>query len=114
MIEAVFHLGDRTRFEQLVADGSDVIDPSLETEGFVHCSFASQLEGTADRHFADAPTLAAIAVDPSALGAELVVEDSYGSGQAYPHVYGPIDHRALGDIVDLERDDAGHWRLAGR
>lgn len=109
--QTVHHLGDRARFERLVAEGTDLTDPSLATEGFVHCSFASQLEATADRHFGHAERLSAITVDPAALDAELVVEDSYGSGQAYPHVYGPIAHAALGEIVDLERDDTGRWRV---
>ncbi len=55
--------------------------------------------------FAPASTLAgddgvtglmALQLDPSALGGvELIDEDSYGSGQVFPHAYGPVPTSAV-------------------
>lgn len=64
--------------------------PSLASEGFVHCSWGRQVAGTVAKHFADAPEVLALAIDPAALDAQLLEEDSYGSGQAFPHVYGAL------------------------
>jgi uncharacterized protein (DUF952 family) len=82
---------------------------SLDTEGFVHFSFAAQVAGSANRHYADADELVAIEVDPRRLDARVAVEDSYGSGTAYPHVYGPIPASAAVAGHPLRRDDSGRW-----
>lgn len=82
---------------------------SLDTEGFVHFSFAEQVEGSANRHYAAAAELVAVEVDPRRVEARLAVEDSYGSGAAYPHVYGPIPASAAVASHALWRDGSGSW-----
>jgi uncharacterized protein (DUF952 family) len=62
---------------------------SLDVEGFVHCSFIDQVAGTATRYYAGVSGLLVVEFDPSALP-EVRVEDSYGSGTAFPHVYGSV------------------------
>jgi uncharacterized protein (DUF952 family) len=55
-----------------------------------------------EKHFAAETHLLALAIDPAALGdAGLVEEDSYGSGHAFPHVYGPIPTSAVRAVVAL-------------
>lgn len=79
-----------------------IVAPSLETEGFVHCSWGRQVAGTVERHFAGVTGLLALELDPGALGGvALVEEDSYGSGQAYPHAYGPIPLAAVLGAVEV-------------
>lgn len=85
--------------------------PSLEQEGFVHFSFGDQVEGSANRHYAGAAELAAIEVDAAAVGADVAVEDSYGSGVAYPHVYGPVPVASALAVHPLRRTAAG-WQFA--
>jgi uncharacterized protein (DUF952 family) len=82
---------------------------SLDTEGFVHFSFADQVAGSANRHYGDVDELVAIEVDPRRLDARVAVEDSYGSGTAYPHVYGPIPANAAVATHPLRRDAGGRW-----
>ena len=97
------------------ADG-DYRPESLEREGFVHFSFAQQVAGSADRHYADAAALVAVAVDAAALaraGLDVVVEDSYGSGTAFPHVYGPIPAAAAVAVHPLHRGADGRWVFTG-
>jgi len=92
---ALYHLASRTEWNDYQQDGW--IDPaSLDTEGFVHCSWGHQVPATVAKHFAGASDLLALQVDPQALGdVVLVEEDSYGSGQAFPHAYGPIPVSAV-------------------
>jgi uncharacterized protein (DUF952 family)/lysophospholipase L1-like esterase len=104
-----------------VADVFHLVDPagwpasglyrpdSLETEGFVHLSFADQVAGSANRHFAGAVELAAVRLDPVALGTDVRVEDTYGSGTAFPHAYGPLPVAAAVDVQPLARDATGAW-----
>ncbi|MFO8042254.1 MAG: DUF952 domain-containing protein [Alkalispirochaeta sp.] len=68
---------------------------SLQTEGFVHCSFAHQLPAVLARHYPNYPDPPVMAIDTTRLTSELVVEDSYGIGERYPHLYGPIPAGAV-------------------
>ncbi|HSL56220.1 MAG TPA: DUF952 domain-containing protein [Acidimicrobiales bacterium] len=70
---------------------------SLATEGFVHCSTASQLAGVVARHYAGVAELVVATIDPDRLAAELRWEESH-PGDWYPHVYGPIGLDAVIDV----------------
>lgn len=83
-------------------EGGSIDAASLDTEGFVHCSWSRQVPGTVEKHFAGVADLLALRLDPSALGdVDLVEEDSYGSGQAFPHLYGSLPTAAVLGIVVL-------------
>jgi uncharacterized protein (DUF952 family)/lysophospholipase L1-like esterase len=84
---------------------------SLAAEGFVHLSFRDQVEASAAKHFAAAPELVAVEVDTAACDAPMRVEDSYGSGTAFPHAYGAIPASAATSITELRRDADGRWQL---
>lgn len=85
---------------------------SLAGEGFIHCSFVRQVEKSANKHYADASELWVIRIDPSRLRSPLKVEAS-GSGEEYPHVYGPINRDAVTAVIPLVRE-AGRWVLPAR
>ncbi len=59
---------------------------SLETEGFVHLSFADQLSGTLETHFADAERVLLLELNRQAVLADLRLEASRG-GADFPHLY---------------------------
>ena len=63
---------------------------SLADEGFVHLSYGDQVLGTADRFYRDLADPVAVEFDRRALGAAVIDEDSYGSGQRFPHLYAPV------------------------
>ena len=71
---------------------------SLGTEGFIHCSFADQLDAVLKRYYSDADTVTILTIDPTKLDSKLVVEPSTG-GENYPHIYGPIN---IGTIISTE------------
>lgn len=99
--DALYHLATAEEWGRYQQDGA--IEPaSLESEGFVHCSRGEQVAGTLGRHFAGVTGLLALRLDGDGLGgAALVIEDSYGSGQAFPHVYGPIPVAAVFDVTPV-------------
>lgn len=66
------------------------IGASLEEVGFIHCSFAEQLDATRRRFYAGRDDVVVLHIDPELLDAEVRVEDLHGTGEAFPHVYGPI------------------------
>jgi uncharacterized protein (DUF952 family) len=92
---ALYHLATDDEWARYQADGS-IRPGSLDDEGFVHCSWGRQVAGTVARHFDGVTGLLALRLDPAELGdAGLVEEDSYGSGQTFPHAYGPIPVAAV-------------------
>ena len=73
---------------------STAVAPS-PTEGFIHCSFAEQVRSTISRFYGDVGEVVLLRIDPDRLTSPIVVEDLVGSGESFPHVYGPIDLDAV-------------------
>ncbi len=86
-------------------------DPSLESEGFIHCSYADQVLLPANALFAGQTDLLLLAIDPSQLSSPLLVEDSYGSGNEFPHVYGPIELAAVITTFPFPPNEDGSFLL---
>ncbi|MHA3960663.1 DUF952 domain-containing protein [Synechococcus sp. LTW-G] len=69
---------------------------SLDQVGFIHASYAHQLEATHQRFYADLEDLRLLVIDPTRLaahGLEVRPEAAPGSEELFPHVYGalPLD-----------------------
>ena len=66
---------------------------ALEQVGFIHASYADQLEGTHQRFYADVSDLRLLVIDPTRLVAHGIAvrpEAAPGSGELFPHLYGPL------------------------
>lgn len=87
---------------------------SLADEGFVHLSFADQVELVANGRYRDVADLVVVELDPVALDVEIRVEDSYSTGSAFPHAYGPLAVAATVAVHPLERTPTGDWRFSPR
>ncbi len=72
---------------------------SLETEGFIHCSFAEQLDGVIARYYAGASSIIVLEIDSDRLMSRLVNEPSTNN-EIYPHIYGPINRAAMVSAVE--------------
>ena len=93
--DGIYHLATAAEWERYRETGL-IQPPSLATEGFVHCSWGHQVAGTVAKHFPDVTDLLAIHLEAGLGGGLTVVEeDSYGSGQQFPHVYAPIPVSAV-------------------
>ncbi len=97
----IFHicLPDRWR---IGADEIDYTDPSLATEGFIHCSTREQLDATLKRYFIGTPEVLILEISPMAVANILRFEPASHSQERFPHVYGPIPRSA---VVAIHRFD---------
>ena len=77
---------------------------SLKTEGFIHCSFAEQLDGVLQRYYKDAEKVLILTLDAEKLTLDLVNEASTNN-EIYPHVYGKINKSV---VVDVEERNIIH------
>ncbi len=67
---------------------------SLHAEGFIHCSFAEQIEAVLQRYYKDLEKVLILTIDTEKLNSKLVVEPSTNN-EIYPHIYGEINRDAI-------------------
>lgn len=86
---------------------------SLRSEGFIHCTDGeAEMIATANRHYAGDPRpFLVLTVDLQATGSPWRFDDPTG---IYPHVYGPIDPRAVLRAVPIVRTPDGTFIAFGR
>lgn len=84
---------------------------TLAHEGFVHCSRRHQVEATANRFYGDIDEVVLLTIDEAALDAAVVDEDLYGTGENFPHVYGPIPVSAVVDARPWTRAEGGAFEF---
>jgi len=109
-VRPLHHLALAEAWAHAQASGAyerSTIDRSLAEEGFVHCSFPEQVQGTADRYYRGRDDVVLLTIDPERLTSEVRVEPSPSTGEGYPHVYGPIDLRAVVSVVPVPLGDDG-------
>ena len=68
--------------------------PSLESEGFIHCSFAGQLDAVIERYYGGADEIVVLEIETESLMSRVLNEASTGN-EIYPHIYGPINRDAI-------------------
>lgn len=83
---------------------------TLSDEGFVHASFADQVDGVARRFYGSlTEPLVVLEIDPALLDAAVVVEPGDPGDPAserFPHVYGPIPVGAVIAVTPLPQRPA--------
>ena len=97
----IYHLALADDWRQARAEGMYRISTRglrLEQVGFLHASYAHQIEATQQRFFADAGPLKLLVMDPQHLdarGLPVRAEPAPGSGELFPHVYGALPVEAV-------------------
>jgi uncharacterized protein (DUF952 family) len=71
---------------------------SLATEGFIHGSYAGQLEETLALYYKNVPKVLLLDINPSRLRVEFKIEESRG-GAFFPHIYGQLNKSAIDRII---------------
>jgi len=97
--EVIYHI---VLPEVWAAFDSDLYEaPSLASEGFIHCSFAEQLDRVIDRYYSGNKKIVILEIDPELLMSRMIKEPSTNN-EIYPHIYGPINRDA---IVSVKQRD---------
>ncbi len=109
----VLHMAPVEAWERAAADTevAEYLDPSLEAEGFIHCSTTAQVLIPANERFAGRTDLVLLVIDLELVPSPTVFEDCYESSQAFPHIYGPIPVGAVVDVVPFPCNDDGMFVL---
>lgn len=92
-MEALFHIARRADWQEAQREGQYTVSTlgrTLVEEGFIHLSFGHQVDGVAEAFYRDETDLVVLELDPELLDHEVRVEAVPGTGQSFPHLYGPI------------------------
>lgn len=106
----LFHIARRADWQQAQASGSYQPE-SLAREGFIHCSTPAQLMATANRFFRGQPDLVLLAIDRARVTAEVRDDWVAAEGQAFPHIWGPLDLDAVLRARPFAANAAGDFEL---
>ncbi|MBD3916056.1 DUF952 domain-containing protein [Nocardioides hwasunensis] len=105
MPERIFHIATASEWRTALGTGTyatSTVGRTLEEEGFIHASRRDQVPGVFERYYRSlAEDLVLLTIDPTRLTSEVRM-DPVGD-DTYPHVYGPIEPRAVVDAVPLSR-----------
>ena len=85
--------------------------PSLQEEGFIHCSSKEQLLESAQRYFGEETELVVLRIPEKRVATFLKWESSF-QGQAFPHLYGKLQFHQIETTDMLYRNQSGDWLWA--
>ena len=95
-VNAIYKILLQVEWEKFQGSGNFSGSALDVTDGFIHCSYAPQLEGVRERFFKGKGPLVVLEVDATKLGKSTVkVEANKSGGALYPHIYGSIPLAAV-------------------
>lgn len=114
----IYHITTRADWVMATRSGQYVA-PSLKTDGFIHCSTAAQVVPVAEKFYNGQTGLVLLVIDPERLTSDMKWEPpaegapppGVHDGDAFPHVYGPINLDAAVQVLDFESDSDDHFVL---
>ena len=112
----LYHLALRDEWADAVRTGSyrrSTLGKSLEDEGFIHCSYASQVQLIADLVYRGRTDVVLLSIDADRLGVEVRVERAPGSAHAFPHIYGPLPVAAVDEVRAVPTEPDGRLAVEG-
>ena len=80
---------------------------TLSEEKFIHLSTLEQVNGTLSNFFAGSNRLLLLHINPKKLTSNLVYEDLFDLGIAFPHLYGRLNKEAIEKVQELLADAEG-------
>lgn len=111
----ILHIAQREAWEA-AASGGYYRPPSLDSEGFVHCSTPEQTVKTANQFYAGQRNLVLLCIDEKKTEAEVRYEGpacahDQRALSLFPHLYGPLNVSAVVRAVEFRPNAAGRFEL---
>ncbi len=103
MEPTIYHLALARDWQAAVAAGGaytvSTLGVALAEAGFIHCSFADQVQRVADVVYCGRDDVVLLSVDPARVSVPIRV-DQVGP-DAFPHLYGPLQPSAVRAVRPL-------------
>ena len=111
----IYHLALASDWQVALEAGEyrvSTLGRTLEQEGFLHASTASQVRGVVDAVYAGVQELLMLlTIDERRLTVPLRWDAVSGSAEPFPHLYGPLDVGAVVLATPLLRDEQGRLEV---
>lgn len=112
------HIASRLAWKEAERIGQ-YAPPSLESEGFIHCSTAEQVAPVAAKYYRGQTGLILLVVDPQRLTSLLKWEPpadgltppGVPANALFPHIHGALNLDAVVQVLDFEPDANGEFSL---
>lgn len=105
----IVHIAPRARWEEARASGTYRAQ-SLTSQGFIHCSKPQQVVAVANAVYRGQRDLVLLCIDEAKLHAPVRYEPA-GSGELFPHLYGPLNAGAIVRVIPIEPGPDGGFTL---
>jgi uncharacterized protein (DUF952 family) len=106
----IFHFTSKEGLDKYM-DENMLVLPSLESEGFIHCSILEQVVDVANFLAPYDEAMQLLEIDEGKVKPEIRYEDAMQNGRLFPHIYGPLNRDAIIAIHKLEWDGEEGYRL---
>jgi uncharacterized protein (DUF952 family) len=113
----ILHITSKQEWLEAQTRG-EYIAPSLQTEGFIHCSLDRQVVTVANAFYHGKSDLVLLVIDEAKLTSELKWEppagppvEGHAKSDLFPHVYGAINLDAVTSVLDFKPDTDGKFTL---
>ena len=107
----IFHICSSTAWA--VTKNGEYRCPSLDSEGFIHCSTRDQVADVANYLFRGQRELVLLVIDPERVVPSIRYEDA-SNGELYPHIYGPLNVNAIVRVETFKTNADGTFELPAR
>lgn len=115
-MEPIYHIVRRDTWEQARAAGR-YAPASLADEGFIHCSYPSQILMPANLLYRGQRGLVLLRIDPALVSSPVrqdtvaVVRGGMEAEEAFPHIYGPLNPDAVMAVIPFPPQADGRFAL---
>jgi uncharacterized protein (DUF952 family) len=106
----ILHITSKSEWMEAQTRG-EYTTPSLETEGFIHCSTENQVLHVANAFYRGRNDLVLLKLDEEKISPEIRWEPPAGApalgisdSDKFPHIFGPINLTAVASVLDFEPD----------
>ena len=74
----------------------------MKDEGFIHCSPAEKVEGSANNFFRNENDLVLLFIEDNKVNSKIIWEDLYNTNFNFPHIYGDLNLDAVVKVIDYQ------------
>ena len=116
-LDSSYHLALEEEWREAVERGGpysrSTLGKSQREVGFIHCSFASQVETIAHLIYGSREDVLLLVIDPSQVHAEVRIENLDGGRDPFPHIYGELPTKAVVRVATIPLREDGSLDLEG-
>jgi uncharacterized protein (DUF952 family) len=115
--DPIYHLALEQEWREAVGRrgpyGRSTLGKSQAEVGFIHCSFADQVETIARLMYRGRGDVVLLVIEPSRVDAEIRIESLDDGGVEFPHIYGELPIAAVVRVAKIPMREDGTLDLEG-